>query len=288
METTCSGCGHTGRFVTDVAAGDVVCTECGLVAESGILDDRPIFNAHTPATTTLDHGPFSALNAHFNATFDEQRRQQLVEARNYLKEHLYRRPCPGITDPIIDYAIVLYSNYLDRLQRDRQVVRGDHHRSRILVGCLMHSVSHHHADVEQRNLATVFDLDITEVSLGTNIVSRSLGPAGLLHRVHVPSVTSLVFTYAAQLSFSRPMRREAMATARSLEDRSNPQRDFKQWRPNSLAAGVVWHVIDGATATMVANGLKRRYPSQDNVSAIAGVSKTTFLAVHKRLKQRHG
>lgn len=280
MQTdACRNCSNTS-FITDTAAGDVICDTCGVVAQDRILDERPMFDARTAAITTTDTSPFSELNAHFNRAFDQRRHQQLVEGRNFLKEHLYRRPCPGITDLIVDYALVLYSNYLDTLRNDVQMVRGDGHRQRILSGCLMHAAAFHHADVEQRAIAAVFEMDIVRLSVGTNLVSRALESNTVLRRVHVPSITGLVHTYATQLSFPRPLRRKALATARKIEAGGRTHRDFKQWRPNSVAAGIIWYALDEAIRTDPGTG----YANQNNVETVASVSKTTFLAVHRKLK----
>jgi len=262
----CTSCKRWDSFVTDNAAGDVVCTACGLVATERLIDERPSYgDVHR------------LLFVPVRTEFLDRRVSDVAGAREQLLEQLHRRPCPGVTVQVVDRGLALYSNFLDALPERQTTVRGDS-RGRILVAAVYHAAVLERVDVDPRQFSHAFELPTVEVCRGLNTLSQVL-PADSVKSVYVPDVPSLVLTYAMGMSFDADTKRAALAMAGRVQD-VRSTRAFRSWRPNSLAAGVVWNAIaDGVVYT-------QRLAKQDEVAALTNVSKTTFISVHKQIKAR--
>jgi transcription initiation factor TFIIIB Brf1 subunit/transcription initiation factor TFIIB len=265
----CRSCKTTDHFVLDQAAGDVVCTACGLVAAERMIDERPLYDATRPC-----HQQGEPLLGTPGYSKPDARTRELTAARDFLMNHLERSPIPGVTHVTVVMALAIYNTYLDSLGRDRAAVREDA-RNRVLLGSLCHAAATTNADVDTKQIGTVFETGSVDVSMGANRVARALETEPVLRRVHVPSITGMVFTYAPRLSLPRDVRRVALALARRIEVDRKRIRALKPYRPASLAAGILWRAISRGSADHAT------LPTQDVLATVTGVSKTTFIAAER-------
>lgn len=265
----CRLCKTTAHLVLDQAAGDVICTGCGLVAAERMVDERPLYDAARPS---YQQGDPSLGTPRYSKP--DARTRELTAARNFLMNHLERSPIPGVTHVTVVMALAIYNTYLDSLGRDRAAVREDA-RNRVLLGSLCHAAATTNADVDTKQIGTVFETGSVDVSMGANRVGRALETEPVLRRVHVPSIVGMVFTYAPRLSLPRDVRRVALALARRVEIDRKRIRALKPYRPASLAAGILWRAISKGSTDHAA------LPTQDVLATVTGVSKTTFIAAER-------
>lgn len=268
----CARCGARDQLAHDWSSGDVVCTQCGLVASERVLDDRPLFDT----VRSGDARQTVPVDEPASHSKPGARSRELTAARDFLLDHLARTPVPGVTHVTVAMALAIYNTYLDNMGRDRAAVREDA-RNRVLLGSLCHAAATTCADVDTKQIGAVFDTRSVDVSLGANRVSRTLETDPVLRRVHVPSIVGLVFTHAPRLSFTRDMRRAAVALARRVESERKRDRALKPYRPASLAAGILWRVVSRHRETADHASL----PTQDVLASVTGVSKTTFIAAER-------
>lgn len=268
----CRQCNTAAHLAHDWANGDVVCTQCGLVAAERIADERPLHDAARPSDRQVE--PSLGSPGHSKP---DARTRELTAARDFLMNHLERSPIPGVTHLTVIMALAIYNTYLDGLGRDRAAVR-EESRNRVLLGSLCHAAATTNADVDTKQICAVFETRSADVSMGTNRVGRALETEPLLRRVHVPSITGMVFTYAPRLSLPRDVRRAALALARRVEVDRKRVRALKPYRPASLAAGILWRAISQGSANHAT------LPTQDVLATVTGVSKTTFTAAERVIK----
>lgn len=264
----CRTCQTAAFLVLDYQQGDVVCHNCGLVSAERMLDERPLYDAaHPPPRQPSEPVVPGSLK-------EDPRSRELTNARDFLLDHLTRQPIPGVTHQTIVLALAIYNTYLDSMGRDRAAVREDA-RNRVLLGALCHAAATGSAAVDTKQIGAVFDIGSVDVSMGSNRIAKALDDEPVLRRVHVPSITEMVFQYAPRLSLPRDVRRRALALARRVETDRRHVRALKPYRPASLAAGVLWRAITQGTADNAA------LPTQDILAIVTSVSKTTFIAAER-------
>lgn len=269
--SVCTEC-KEDAFVTDLAAGDVVCSACGLVQQSRIIDERPLFK-----NMNQDPG-IQELFRPLRGSMTAQREHDLQEASSFLSEHLARHPFAGISADTINHALTLYAAYLDKSSSaTKQPVRGPA-RDRLLIATLLQAAANTQCDVDPRQFASVFDTSTGQIALATNLLSRTFESERMLCKVYVANIPSLVRSYVSRLSFPRSMRMEAMDTASKIEQLVGHRRELKTWRPNSLAAAIVWH-------TVATHRRRAGVPSQDCIARVTCISKTTFIQAEKVIKE---